>query len=371
MTLATIQEQLTKVREKLDQLDANNRDHLGEISSLKTQEAELTVALGQEQEQQQREQKQEEKINGEITFNVTGVDFTKLPAELIQIINIVVKNDRRQIFADHNQEISNLQTDHREEVAGYEEQLLQAGRQNDELQQVVHTQDVKIAELAEQLKQEQENHNQVIERFNQTNARLQEVEQYRSNASRELEDANGEIKRLKDLISNQQASNLFGERQAQTIIDITPEDNLQDLVNVIAAKFSSIEELNKNTDDFGTLIKVTKPDGGFEVFKRDQFEKLQQSIQPIEIPAVQPVTGNSFRDENQENNTADNHPSQVATVTDFRTNGDTTAETADAGPYKSTGGTLAGEEFVSRQEFEALKQRVTLIERHANLPGVA
>lgn len=339
--------QLEEVRARLAELDPNNRNHLGEISRLKSQEAELLKMI---EEQQEREQKQEEKINGEITFAVDGVDFTQLPAEVIKLINIVVKHDRRQLFEEQNREFAELQRKHREEIDELKDEAQNWQRQTREANE-------RIAELQDEI-------HDLREELHQTKAERDDFAQRFRNATILLEEKDQEIERLQREIEDMKAAQerTYAESKQNVIaINPDPDDDLQALVNSIAAQFAGAE-------DWGSVIKVTKQDGTFEVVKRDVYERVLEQIEAPELPEVQPI-GGSFRSESQTDTAADTqdggvHPAEMDAV-NFPD-----VEAATDGLAQEYAGVEMADQ-VSRAEFEALKKRVDHLYVKFNISEVA
>ena len=72
---------------------------------------------------------------------------------------------------------------------------------------------------------------------------------------------------------------MYGERESQSIIDITADER-----ESIQAKVEAVRKLYTKHEDWGSVIKVETPDGGFERVKRAEFESEWQPIAPPALP---------------------------------------------------------------------------------------
>ncbi|KRE33279.1 hypothetical protein [Paenibacillus sp. Soil724D2] len=206
----TLQEQLDQVNEQLSNLDNNNRGDLPEISRLTTLQAELTNQLALEV----RVQVQEEKVESiTLPYNFDEI-FDDNRAN--EIIIELIRDLQRQAYAEHNEELTEIATAHREEVRAAADRELQLKRQNDELQ-------LKLDEYS----QEALNHHKEV---NQLMLERDEALKYRDAAVREkegiellLSEKQAQIDTLRDEIA-------VGARAAVNVTNISPTDRLSALV---------------------------------------------------------------------------------------------------------------------------------------------
>lgn len=212
-----------------------------ELNMISNQIAEKQFEMEQ---QQAKEAALEEKVHAEgLPFAISGVDFTKMQPELIEVIELVVKADRRRIFAEHAVEVEQLEN----EISDRRESQMKIGYEHAKLQEEY---DKACQELADQT-------TETLRLIDERN----ELRRNRDNAVAQLEEANAEIARLKDEISDYQKAQVFGEREAQNII----ETNEKEAADINEA----IKKLYLTSENFGAINKVTKPDGTFELVKTD------------------------------------------------------------------------------------------------------
>lgn len=126
----TLSEQLAGIEEKLSQLDNNNRGDLAEISRLTTMQNELLA----QQALEERVQVQETKV----AAIILPYDFNELFGDpnANDIVIELIKDLQRQAYAEHNAELTEMATAHRDELRAAADRELQLKRQNDELQEV-------------------------------------------------------------------------------------------------------------------------------------------------------------------------------------------------------------------------------------------
>ncbi|CAM4098835.1 hypothetical protein L1N85_10770 [Paenibacillus alkaliterrae] len=201
----------------------------------------------------EKEQAIEEKIHSEITFAIPGVDFTQLPVELINIIHAVVKADRRKNLSEHSAELEQIEN----ERDAWVEENGKLIKENYDLQQECQT-------AARELKEQTAETVRLI-------AERDDARKNRDNAAAQLEEAKAEIARLESQVDDYQKAKVLGERQAQAVIDVTPNE---------AEEINAAIKTFLKSEDWGSIIKVVKPDESFELVKRDVFEKEWTAITP-------------------------------------------------------------------------------------------
>lgn len=275
----------------------------------------------------------EEKVNGEgIPLAITGVDFTNMPSGLIEVIDKIVRADRRRIYADQ----AKIEVQRDAENAAYKEQteqriaVLQQDYASLELEYVDATADLK-EQTAETLRA-------IAER--------DEARKNRDNAAVQLSEAQKEIARLNSQIDDYQKAKVFGEREAQNVIEIEAEASEVEAIN------TALKNLYTSFENYGNINKVTKPDGSTELVKSDAL--LNEWTQ---APAGGSETSQGT------------FPEVPALVTEVGGLSDTEAAIT---PPPFQGDMAAGDgavssvvedEPVTRGEFEALKRDVELLKQ--------
>jgi hypothetical protein len=304
---------LQEVRGRLAQLDPNSRDHLAEIQSLKTMENELV-------KQALTEQAIEEKVQEDIAFSISGVDLSELPPEMIVVVEMIVKADRRKIYAEHALELEQIED---ERDAYKAEAELKISNQDKALEALRQDYETCARELNEQ---EAETIRLVQER--------DDFKKKLANASATIAEKDLEIKRLNSQIDEYQVAKVYGEREKQRIIDVN-EDEASSINNAIAKVKESWEEKANRA-----LARWDLP-----------------SITPPAIEEVQP-----FRDEDPTTEPDSNQlpATQETEVSQFQ-------EETGHGLVVPTSGV---EETVSRQEHEALRHEVTMLAVELKARGI-
>lgn len=224
--------------------------------------------------QQQIAKVVEEKVHAtDVKFSVDGVDFSIFPdqtrAPLMQLVDLIVKEDRRGFFVQ-------WEADKAADKGKYE--LLKSENDKNELQieqlqneigglkmeiDTLHDANIGLAsDNSMYLSQ--------LEDANGDNADLrtdlQQANGIIAQQRRELEDwqakhknATNEIARLESEVSDYQTAKVMGEREAQKVIDITP-DAAPDIKQAMANLYTSF--VNN-----GNINIVTKLDGSKEEVK--------------------------------------------------------------------------------------------------------
>ena len=274
----------------------------------------------------------EQKIQADVRFAIEGVDMTNLPDSLILVIEKVVKADRRRIYSDHAIELDQIEAE-RDDYKSKLESL------KDDHQNL----SVEYDKACQELKDQTAETLRLIEERD-------EMKRTRDNAAAQLEEANKEIARLKSEIEDYQKAKAFGEKEAQNIIDVTPND--ADEINAAIKQFLTSE-------DWGSVIKATKPDGSFELVKRDEFEAEWAPIEPPTLGGSESTE--SFLGEDQ----AQDH------------NGDTaeTEETTEpvnqfqAPHFPGTGENTIGGEVADETFEQEVRRRLEKLEAHCFAPN--
>lgn len=280
-----LEQQIAELEEQernLDTLIANTTDD-ADVRELTDRRNIITNRLNEKreelrrlkEEQKQRAEQIEEKVYAEdIPFAVVGVDLVGIPAEVIKFVESVVMADRRRIYNEHAIELEQLETEARSN-----------GRTIEELRTIIEQGSADNKRLI------YENGN-LRDHAATLNSEIRDLRNKLDNAVAQIEEKDTEIERLKSEIEDYQRAKVWGERQAQNVIDVTPEENQS-----IVAAAEAVKKLYTRTEDYGSIIKVTLPDGSFTLAKRAEVEK---EWAPIEVPEVSDFQGDNSGDSETE-----------------------------------------------------------------------
>lgn len=283
----------------------------------------------------EKEQAIEERVHSEITFAIPGVDFTQLPVELITIIHAVVKADRRKNLSEHSAELDKLERE-------YDEYRQNAEGNYNGLHANYSKLELDYETVSRELREQSEETVRII-------AERDDARKNRDNAAAQLDEAKAEIERLKSEVDDYQKAKVLGERQAQAVIDVTP--NEAEEINAAIKAFIKSE-------DWGSIIKVVKPDDSFELVKRDVFEKEWTAITPPPLLGGSEIPAETFQGQVPEANVTDGRvPATEETSVDFRPEESTTTGVDEYSAVSE------GDAPVTRQEFQSLAARVAQLEQ--------
>lgn len=354
MSELTLQEQLNAVETKLSaERDLGSQKDAEKIAILEQQQAELHKAISdQEQEAAQmvRIAEQEERIESEpIPFQLAGVDLSALPVEFIEVMERIIKIDRRNMAEGPNKEIQRLIDASREDGRAWAERELQLKRQNDSLQHKVYEQQDIItngkganAELVREI-------GDLRDHIAKVNFEKDDSDSKRDAAMAELDGVKLELEMAREEIQQMRAADHYGESKAQKIIDITPEETseIQNLVNNLAKKLVTVNAIG------GNWKEVVYDDGSKQVVHANDVAKLEE---------VLPFRTNELDQANVESSTA--APTLIEVVPPEVTFPDNfplqSGDEVDTGVASEVGQVS---ETVTRSEFEALKADVEVLKR--------
>jgi len=285
------------------------------------------------------EAKAEEKLGEEITFNIPGVDFSGLDADVIQLTQMLVMYDRKKLIEQHKQEIIALHEQAKEAERAAEEREIQLQRQNAELQRELLAKEHALRDV----------------RFE-----LETMTESRDNAARIIDELKEEIRQKDAEIVRLKAEIEQLKETKETVANAEPApevEEIQQLVNKIRYKAA---------EDWGSVVKVTLEDGETKLVKRSELAEMEptedanipKAILPvIEVPQFRLPETDSDDAANVEQNDSKEVAFQTPAVDGLA------QEHADV-PVAD--GTDPG--VVTRAEFEELKKRVIRLEKVANLP---
>lgn len=225
-----------------------------QLNILTNQLAELTF------NQEQKAAQIEELVHAtDVTFTVAGADFSRFPDEmraaLMQVVELIVKEDRRGIYTQ-------VDADRAADKAKYEElqgmcKVLEdvGGSLRTQVETLQATNIDLVGEYAT-LKARYEELHDSFDHISEENGSLKfEIKDWQS----KHKNATDEIERQKSEIADYQNAKVMGEREAQKIIDVTPEaaSDINDAMDKLYTSFKN----------FGNINVVTKLDGTTEQVK--------------------------------------------------------------------------------------------------------
>lgn len=252
--------QLQAVREQLSQLDNNNRDHLAEISRLVRLEAELVAQA----EFEARVQVQEEKVESiSLPYDFNEV-FDDPRAN--EMISELIKEYKRADYAEHNTELTQMVTEHREELRAAADRELQLKRQNDELQAKYEETYAKLGNTSKMFAELETEHNKLRDDYQGVVLEREDALSKRDAAVREKEGIETLLTEKQEHIDKLRDEIAIGAKAAINVMNISPTDRLAALVEQSkSAKIkSSVELALERMDPIRGKIDVVAPPKALE-----------------------------------------------------------------------------------------------------------
>jgi len=235
-----MREQLQEVRERLAQLDPNNRDHLAEIGRLKTQEAELLKQIAVEEAEAELQAQHEERVKESVEHVVDTLD--NLEIEGIPVRSLFIDEARYQLLSIWLKDLL------AEQAEGFSKQIQAEQMENKQLR----------VELDEQLNIIGGLKDEITSRDHeiaQLKLERDQAIQYRDNAYAQLEEARQEVERLNDQVDDLRKEIAVGARNAFKVTNLTGTKELADKIKASLTPVLDIVHINSNT------IRVTHMDG--------------------------------------------------------------------------------------------------------------
>jgi chromosome segregation ATPase len=181
---------------------------------------------------------------------------------------------------EQKKELIAVQEQHAQDMAGALERERQLQRQNSEIQKQLEDDSARLADV---IAERDEAKKAATDSLGLYNDALQKL----SNASDQVLELQLEVERLNSELRDMRAAQAFGEKQAQKVIDITPDSvtDVQDLVNQVAKIFKTSKSIG------GNWHEVTYDDNTKEVVHSSELEELQKAGAPFrpEEQVSQPV----------------------------------------------------------------------------------
>lgn len=280
----------------------------------------------------------EQKVCADLPFFVAGVNASDLPVEVIELIESIVHADRRRILDEHSEEVSTLSK-------AFADYRVQAEQQIEESKAEFIVLEKEYDTCARELKEQQVETMRIIEERN-------EARQNRDNAAQQIEELKAEVRRLEEQVAEYQKAKVFGEREAQQIIDITPTET-----DSIQSKIDAVRKLYTKTEDWGSVIKAEKQDGTFELVGRDELEREWSPITPPSLGGSEDTV--TFLGQDQA--ITEEGPILVAEVGDFRGQAEVPPAYTECGLGGDTVDEGVEEAPVTRKEFDELKAAVDIL----------
>lgn len=286
-----------------------------------------------------------------VPFAVAGVDLDGMPVEVVELIQSVVFADRRRLMAEHAEEIRQLEEKHANEIAGYEEREIQLRRQNDELQEKVKAYESRIMQLEDEVEDLAAKRDAAVTQYEEAKREISELTSKIDNLIQERNELRKEIDRLKSEIDDYQKAKVWGERQAQSIIDVTATEQEE-----IQRRVEAVRKLYVSRDDtWGTMSIIYDQEGNRHVVPR---QKADEEWAPLEAPSL--VGSESFRTEDNAADAGDSGVSAAEAVEGFQA---PEIPTDLSGTDHIAADGEVDDAPVTRAEFEDLKARVERLEQ--------
>lgn len=354
-----MKQQLQEVKDKLAQLDPNNRDNLVEIARLKSQVTELSNQLALEEQVAAAQVKiQEDHVTRVSTvasqfddflanLNLGGLTLRQVIGgeKEYQLASIDLKKAFIAQAESFSDELSKQQAAHNDAIRASQDRENQLKRQNENLQAKVTQQETLLEEASRKSMQD------ALERAS--------IEQSRNNAVAQLDEANIQIDQQKGHIEDLQTQISIGVRGALNVID-TAEEELQ--------KKALADQIRKER----TIYDVEWVD---EIKRTRKKAKIAATGEEIDFPwteeskffVIQEAEVSQFRSE---------YPSDQEVVSDSALGNETPVDVALEAPFlelpsievQTVSAPVAegpssdsGQGEVTRKEFEELKHEVTML----------
>jgi DNA repair exonuclease SbcCD ATPase subunit len=324
MTLQADLEQV-EVELRIEQQRGALQDSV-KVAALQQRVADLTAQIAQAEI--------EEKVQAEgVPFAISGVDFTALDPEVITLIELVVKADRRKNFTEQ----AEIDAKREEEITAYK---AQAEQRISELEKHYNELEQEYLTAAAELKEQTAETLRVI-------AERDEARKNRDNAAAQLDEAKKEIDRLNSQVADYQKAQVFGERGAQKVVETNQDEaaSINAAIQRLQGKTKSALDIALEGNSFRG--KVVVQDGNFETV-------TSQSTGGSGTPQT------TF----PEASATDTGHSGILVAESTVTPPPFPTSTVDTVSEHSVHGEVAPEaETVTREEFEALKARVANLEQ--------
>lgn len=316
------------IRDKLDNQGLRDEDRAAlqnELKRLMEEEAKRAEAI-------------EEKVQADdIPYAESGADLSGLPPEVFALIQKVVRADRKKMLNVHaielelkEKEIEDLITANGSVANAYDD----LRKAHDELAQahqiLANTHEDIVKDLKFELKH--------------ANAQRDTAVQKYEDAELDIGRLQSEIARLNGVIEEYERNAEYAERQDQPIT--VGDEDAEDIRTAIEA----VQKLYVKSENWGSVEKLTLPDGTFAVVPRKEMEDW------VEVQEASEAPESTFR----EQAIVEQPPLYAALHS---------GDEEVAG--NETQGELVPEEPVTRAEFEELKGRVDILFRNQDIGSMA
>lgn len=320
--------------------------------TLATFQKELDEILATEVKTQEDEQAKAERIEvakGEATsLLLTDEAFKDMPPSVITFVEIAVElaltTEQQTNAAEKVEMVKKYEDKIRilvNQGAETEDQFAIAREENENMLLELSGAEALELQLKERIRQLQELRSEDHQTIAQLTLEREEALKVRDNAAEQLRLAEIENKRLNDEISEMQAAKVFGEKEAQKIINVQSTDSLKAAADRIMKEYKVIAEL-------GLYKEIADAEGNKEVVRNTELANLV-IVESFEGPTFQEVNLEDFR----------------AETVDETQSGSEQGNVADAGQAEGNAETQQERRVnsVSREEFDELKADVEALKR--------
>lgn len=324
--IAELEAQETQIESRLNNAqDSEEAARItNELNMVRNRLSEKRYELKQQEEKEQaRAEEIEQKVHDEdIPFAMAGIDFTGIPDKVIQLIDAVLRTDRRRLLNEHAIELD-LKDNEIEELMAANKSIA------DEYEKL----SVQNNEISASL------HNEIMLRLDaeeKRDAAVRDKEENYTVMNAEIQSQKATIDELRAKLEQYEKAAEYQARQDQPI-SMTAEET-----NSLQASADAVKKLFARAEDWGSVIKAVKPDGTFERVSRAEFQEEWAPVPP-ELP--------SFREEDTASNVEDDSvpdPEAPAAVTEDTFQSDVLAGHSDTDAGETEPATI--EERVARLE---------------------
>lgn len=269
--------ELLKEIEELEQKELGLRQQFDQAITLESKENivnEINLVVNELSEKrdilsrQQRVAEVEEKVDAEnVPFSILGINVDGMPTPIIDLCVKVYRKARKYTLNEGSIELEQVEAE-KDEIMAANKSIADAYEQlSDQHNELVASFDLNRKEF-EQI---------IAEKNNQLRTKdeaLFDAESKRDAAKNLVDEANAEIARLNQIITDYEQAEEYRQRQEQPI-DLSADDK-----NELQAAADAVKKYFKSIEDYGSIMKVTKPDDTFELVKRSDLAEWEEADVP-------------------------------------------------------------------------------------------
>lgn len=256
--LANVEQQITEEKAK----GAGRDTEL--ITTLENKQAEILLKMDEETKRAAQELIIEEHVSQDITFFIEGVDMSGIPSAFINLAEKIVRYDRKQNTKAHLDALDERDAAHQAEKTAMLGTIAEQKQENENLQGIISNGKAANASLVN------ENGN-LRDHIAQVNLDVEDLRSKLANAAAQLDEKDAAIKQLTSQVDDYQKAKVYGEVEAQKVIDITPESSEANDINAAVAALKTYISV----ENFGSINKVVVGPGekDFVLVKNTELEK--------------------------------------------------------------------------------------------------